>query len=323
MDQIHKRFTTEQVRTLLRGYCQGTLDRSAIEDMLGISKTRFFAILRQYRHDPDNFSVSYQRAAPTRLSPRAEREIERELLVEKGLVEDSSLPITTYNYSAIRDRLAKHDITVSLSTIIDRAKHLRCYQSRSKQKAHDREVVTTAIGTLIQHDASHHRWSPYAEERWVLVTSLDDFSRKILYADLFQQETTWVHIKAAEALMRAYGIPLQYYVDSLRVFRFVQGRDSFWRKHVLQTDEAEPQWKQVMRTLGVDVIYALSPQAKGKVERPYRWLQDRIVRTCAIEKLKTIEEVRPVLKRIFQSETAWHRYDLCLLVLEGCSHLGY
>jgi len=296
MDQIHKRFTTEQAKTLLRGYCQGTLDRSAIEEVLGISKTRFFAILRQYRHDPNSFSISYQRAAPTRLSPRAEREIERELLVEKGLVEDLSLPITTYNYSAIRDRLAKHDITVSLSTVIDRAKHLGCYQSRSKQKAHDREVVTTAIGTLIQHDASHHRWSPYAEERWVLVTSLDDFSRKILYADLFQQETTWVHIKAAEALIRAYGIPLQYYVDSLRVFRFVQGRDSFWRKHVLQTDEAEPQWKQVMRALGVDVIYALSPQAKGKVERPYRWLQDRIVRTCAIEKLKTIEEVRPVLK---------------------------
>jgi hypothetical protein len=51
-----------------------------------------------------------------------------------------------------------------------------------------------------------------------------------------------------------------------------------------------------MRILGVDVTYALSPQAKGKVERPYRWLQDRIVRTCAIEKLTTIEEVRPVLK---------------------------
>jgi hypothetical protein len=93
-----------------------------------------------------------------------------------------------------------------------------------------------------------------------------------------------------------YGIPLRYYVDSLRVFRFVQGRDSFWRKHILQTDEADPQWRQVMRILGVDVIYALSPEAKGKVERPYRWLQDRIVRTCAIEKLATVDEVRGVLK---------------------------
>ena len=51
-----------------------------------------------------------------------------------------------------------------------------------------------------------------------------------------------------------------------------------------------------MRILGVDVTFALSPEAKGKVERPYRWLQDRIVRTCAIEKLTSIEEVRAVLK---------------------------
>ncbi len=46
----------------------------------------------------------------------------------------------------------------------------------------------------------------------------------------------------------------------------------------MQTDEADPQWRQVMKTLGVDVSYALSPQAKGKVERPYRWLQDRIIK---------------------------------------------
>jgi hypothetical protein len=129
-----------------------------------------------------------------------------------------------------------------------------------------------------------------------LITSLDDFSRKILYADFFEQETTWAHIKAAEALMHNYGIPLRYYVDSLRVFRFVQGRDSVWRKHVLQTDEADPQWRQVMKVLGVDVTFALSPEAKGKIERPYRWLQDRIVRTCAIEKLATVEEVRGVLR---------------------------
>jgi hypothetical protein len=217
-------------------------------------------------------------------------------MLEKGLIEDPSLPISGYNYSAIKDRLAKHDIKVALSTIIGRAKQLGCYQPHPRKKAHDREVVTTAIGALIQHDASHHRWSPYAGERWVLITSIDDFSRKLLYADFFEQESTWAHINAAEALMLAYGIPLRYYVDSLRVFRFVQGRDSVWRKHVLQTDEADPQWRQVMKTLGVDVSYALSAQAKGKVERPYRWLQDRIIRTCAIEKITTINNARAVLK---------------------------
>ncbi len=296
MDQIHKRLTAEQVQVLLKGYCQGILERPAVEETLGISRSAFFLLLKEYRRNPDEISLTYQRATPTRLPGSVEREIERELMLDKSLIDDSSLPITTYNYSAIKDRLAKHDIKVSLSTIIGRAKALGCYQPHPRKKAHDREVVTTAIGALIQHDASHHKWSPYAGERWVLITSIDDFSRRLLYADFLEQETTWAHIKAAESVMLAYGIPLRYYVDSLRVFRFVQGRDSVWRKHVLQTDEADPQWRQVMKTLGVDVSYALSAQAKGKVERPYRWLQDRIVRTCAIEMITNINDARAVLK---------------------------
>jgi hypothetical protein len=285
MDQIHKRFTAEQIKVLLKGYCQGILDRPAIEETLGISRSTFFLLLKEYRRNPGEFSLAYCRGTPTRIPTRVEKEIEAELMLEKGLIEDPSLPISGYNYSAIRDRLGKHDIKVALSTIIDRAKGLGCYRPHPRKKVHDREVVTTAIGALIQHDASHHRWSPYAKDRWVLITSIDDFSRKLLYAELFEQETTWAHIRAAESVMLTYGIPLRYYVDSLRVFRFVQRRDSVWRRHILQTDEADPQWRQVMKILGVDVSYALSPQAKGKVERPYRWLQDRIVRTCALEKL--------------------------------------
>jgi hypothetical protein len=95
--------------------------------------------------------------------------------------------------------------------------------------------------------------------------------------------------------VETFGVPLRYYVDSLRVFRFVQGRDSFWRKHVLQTDDIDTQWGRMMKLLGVDITYALSPQAEGKVERPYRWLQDRIVRTCALEGIADLEGARPVL----------------------------
>jgi hypothetical protein len=294
--QIHKRFTEEQVAVLLKGYCQGTIDRTTIEETLGIGKSRFFVILAQYRCNQDKFSLLYHRESPTRLPAWIEDTIEKELKLEKTLIDDPSLPISGYNYSAIQDRLTKQGIEVSLSTVINRAKRLDCYQSHPRKKAHDREVITSAIGALIQQDASHQRWSPYAKEKWVLITSIDDFSRKLLYADLFEDETTWSHIQSAETLMGNYGIPLSYYVDSLRVFRFVQNRDSVWKKQILKTDDVDPQWKQVMKILGVNVTYALSPQAKGKIERPYRWLQDRIVRTCAREKLSRLEEVRGVLK---------------------------
>jgi hypothetical protein len=296
MDQLHRRFTVEQVKVLLHGYCQGTLSGAEAREMLGLGKTRFFALLQDYRSNPAGFSIAYERETPARLSASTERAIVTELRRDQKLVEDRRLPISDYNYTALRDRLEKKGIKVSTTTITARAKQLGCYQPHPKGKAHDREVVTAAIGALVQHDASLHLWSPYATAKWALITSLDDFSRKVLFGDFFEQETAWTHIQAAQILMQTYGLPLRYYVDNLRVFRFVQRRDSHWRKQVLETDDVDPQWRQVLRLLGVDVTYALSPQAKGKVERPYRWLQDRIVRTCALEHITTLADARGVLR---------------------------
>lgn len=296
MGQIHKRFTDEQVRLLLKGYTQGRITRLEIESILEISKTRFFAIVREYRKSPENFSIRYHRDTPSRLSGEVEEAIIRELLREKELVDNSRLPIENYNYSALHDRLQSKGVNVSINTIIQRAKQTDCYIPHRRKKAHDREVVTMTTGALIQHDASTHLWSPYASTKWTLITSLDDYSRMLVYADFVESETTWAHIQAAQSVMKIYGVPLRYYVDNLRVFRFVQKRDSYWRKHILETDDVDPQWRQMMRLMGVDVIYALSPQAKGKIERPYRWLQDRIVRTCALENLSTLEEARSVLR---------------------------
>lgn len=296
MSQIHKRYTDEQIKVLFQGYGQGKINRADIQEMLGIGKSRFFALLKEYRQDPGAFSVAYQRRTSARLPADVETEVKEALLREKEIVEDPDLPISGYNYSALRDRLEKKGIDVSVTTIIDRAKKLGCHKPRRKRKVHDREVLTASIGALVQHDSSLHQWSPFAQEKWYLITSIDDYSRKILFADFFPKETTWAHIQAAQALILRYGLPLRYYVDSLRVFRFVQGRDSIWRKHVLETDDVDTQWRKMMRILGIDVTYALSPQAKGKVERPYRWLQDRIVRTSVYENLSSLEDVRSVLK---------------------------
>jgi len=53
MDQLHRRFSDEQIKVLFRGYCQGLLSRAEVRGMLSIEKTRFFALLKQYREDPD------------------------------------------------------------------------------------------------------------------------------------------------------------------------------------------------------------------------------------------------------------------------------
>lgn len=296
-EHLHKKFPDKQVKSLLEKYLSQEVELSYILDILGIKRRRFFYLLKKYREDPESFSIAYSRKKSTRrISREIEENILKELRIEKNLIKNQDMPIRSYNYSYIRDQLwSKYQQKVSLPTIIDRAKKHNLYLPRKRKKSHDREVLTNYVGELIQHDASSHKWSPYVREKWQLITSLDDYSRSLLFADFVERETSWDHIEALERVILRFGLPYAYYVDSHSIFRFVQGRDSFWRKHKKVTDEVDPQWKQVLNECRVKIIYALSPQARGKIERPYGWLQDRIVRTCAREDVRTIEQAREVL----------------------------
>jgi len=300
--QLHKNFVNEQVKLLLKSYVDKEIKINYILQMLKIKRRRFFELLAKYRKDPDSFSIQYGRKTINRkINPDIEKNIIKELKIEKNLIKAKEVPIRWYNYSYIKDLLEqKYNQKVSLPTIIDRAKRNNFYFLRPKRKAHDREVLTNYPGELIQHDSSHHQFAHYAARKWYLVTSLDDYSRLILYAVLVERETTWVNIIALKVVILGYGIPYSYYVDSYSVYRFVQGRDSNWRSHHKFTDEADPQWKQVLNDCGVKVKYALSPQAKGKIERPYRWIQDRLVRTCYRERISDINQAQLVLNSLIQ-----------------------
>ena len=300
--QLHKNFTDEQVKLLLKSYVDKKIKINYILQILGIKRRRFFKLLARYKKDPNNFSIQYNRKAINRKINKAiETNIIKELNREKVLILDKEVPIRCYNYTYIKDILENdYNQKVSLSTIINRAKTNSFYLTKPKRKAHDREVITNYPGELIQHDSSHHLFAPYANRKWYLITSIDDYSRLILYAVLVERETTWEHILALEDVLLKYGFPLAYYVDSHSIFRFVQGRDSFWRNHYQLTDEANPQWKQVLDDCRVKVTYALSPQAKGKIERPYRWIQDRLVRTCYRENIRDIKEAQLILNYLVQ-----------------------
>jgi len=299
MAQLHKKFTDSQVKEMLQRYLNNEIERPYIQQIFGVGKTRFFALLKSYQADRAGFSIQYRRQTKTRsIAPVIESNILKELTIEKRLIQDKDVPIRSYNYSYVKTRLeTDYGHKVSLPTIINRARKHGFSLRKPKRSVHDREVLTHYTGQLIQHDASWHLWAPAAREKWWLITSLDDFSRLILYAELLKSQTSWAHIAALQSVFLKYGLPFSYYVDSHSIFRFVQGRDSIWRDHHKVTDEVDPQWKQVLADCGVKVIYALSPQAKGKIERPYQWLQDHLVRTCVRANTTDIRQARTFLRR--------------------------
>ena len=139
------------------------------------------------------------------------------------------------------------------------------------------------MGELLQHDTSYHLWSPLAQTKRYLITTIDDHSRRSLHGDLGDKESSWTHIVAQKAVLTRFRCPLKYYVDNHSIFRYVEKRDSVWKKFETTEEQALVQWKEVLKDLRVEVVYVLSPAAKGKGERPYECLQDHLVRTCVRE----------------------------------------
>lgn len=307
--QIHKRLVKEQVVAILENYLAKEISAKEAGENLGVKRSRFFKLLLIYRQGRDEFSIEYRRGKSTRsISAETEKAILEELKAEKKLIDNRDLPISHYNYSAIKDDLEKKKIIVSLPTIISRAKANNFYKGKIVKKIHDREVLTNLVGELLQHDSSIHLWSPLMDQKLYLITTIDDYSRLIVYAEFVEQENVWAHILALKSVFLQYGCPLRYYSDQHAIFRFVKDRDKNrpWNNYTKFTDDVDPQWKQVLNECKVSAVYALSPQAKGKIERPYRWLQERIVRTAVKQNVKTLAGLKRILKELINTyNTKW------------------
>lgn len=319
---IHKRFTNEQVKDLMKRYEAGELTRNHIQQILGIGQTRFFALIKIYRNSAKAFNLEYCRRTPTRrINPKIERRILQELKASENLIEDKNIPLWRHNYSFIRQTLMEKDKQkVGLSTIIRRAKEHGLYIARKKAaKAHDRHVITNNVGEMIQHDSSWHLFAPKAGRKWWLITSIDDHSRLIVYAKLVERDTTWPHIVAVRYIFLKFGLPLRFYIDSDAIFRFVQGRDELHYKQHQYTNETRPQWTQILDECQVKPVFALSPQAKGKVERPYGWLQDHLVRLCHRENVTTLAQGNHILGQ----EVNAYNFKRVHSTVEEIPHLRY
>lgn len=309
--QLHKRFSDDQIKAILEKYMDKEISAKEAIRHLDIGRTRFYQLMPIYQDDPKGFSLKYVRTAPThRIDLTIETNILKELKTEKEkIIDNPDVSTTRYNYSYIRNLLKEeYHQNVSVPTIIARAKENGYWKGRPPKKIHDHEVITNFVGELIQHDSSHHLFAPDGKEKWYLITSIDDYSRGLLYADLWARETSWYHIYAVESVCLKYGFPFAYYADQHSIFRYVQDRDknSAWHAYQKFTDDVDPQWKMVLKDCGIKPIYALSPQAKGKVERPYQWLQDHLVRTCVRKGVTSITEARKILTHEV-NQYNWHR----------------
>lgn len=122
-EQIHKRLSNELVRTVLERYLRKEIDTEQTMDLLGLKRSQFFEWVKRFKEDPKGFCIESKRPGNHRTDEELEKNIINELEIEKGLIDDQSMPVRFYNYSYLKDQLwKKYRQGVSVPTIIDRAK---------------------------------------------------------------------------------------------------------------------------------------------------------------------------------------------------------
>jgi hypothetical protein len=148
---------------------------------------------------------------------------------------------------------------------------------------------------MVQLDGSDHDWFEGRRARAVLMVMVDDATNRV-WAQFFEGETTRASYDVFEGWLRRVGLPQSLYVDRDSIYR-CEGVSSLAEQ--LAGKVPQTQFGRAMEELGVELILANSPQAKGRVERMNGTLQDRLVKALRLEKISELSSANEFLAREF------------------------
>lgn len=162
-------------------------------------------------------------------------------------------------------------------------------KSRGHRKWRERKAY---FGEMVQMDGSHHNWLEGRGPECVLMGYSDDATGTV-YCRFYPYEGTMPAMESFRYYIRKYGIPMSLYLDKHTTYKSPAKQTI---EDQLNDREPMSQFERAMRDLGVEVIHAHSPQAKGRIERLFKTLQDRLVKEMRLKGIKTIEEANEFLK---------------------------
>ena len=180
----------------------------------------------------------------------------------------------------------RHGITLSVETLRGwlRATGVTHFQRRKRPHRAWR-ARTAHVGALLQMDGSHHAWFEGRGPWCVLMAYIDDASSRVC-ARFYEYEGTIPAMDSFRRYVTHYGLPLALYTDQHTTYKSPAAPTV---EEQLAGRRPQSQFERALAELGVTVIHAHSPQAKGRVERLFKTLQDRLVKDLRLADLATIE----------------------------------
>ncbi len=281
--QLAHRIPAPLIRHLLAQARSGLLNPKAVALELGVSLSRFYQLRTGYllacaQSGADTWSPTLSGG-----NHRPDWSSEATALATQLL---SSKPPSAY--SAVASELHRR-----LNFLTDRASVRRW--ARAHQLAPDtryqpipkpvKRWQARDYGALWQYDASPHAWLPGQPGKQALLDILDDATRLNTGARLYPSETLLAHFDFLSRVFQAHGLPLSLYVD-FHSFFYTHNPDAF------------TQLGHALRFYGVHLLYAPTPQAKGKIERRHHYWQKRLVPLLAADHIRQLDGANHLLDQL-------------------------
>jgi transposase len=211
--------------------------------------------------------------------------------VRDRVQELASKKYVNFNYRHLYEMIeAQENLTVSYSSVKRICSALGPpKRARRRKKVHQYRDRHANPGLMLQMDGSDHEW--VQGKNWVLVSGIDDATSKVPYGEFFPTEDLNGYLQVLRRVILKEGIPRIIYVDH-----------AAWLSGTTKSDFTG-QFKRICEELGITLIFANSPQAKGRIERLWQTFQDRLVSELNYHGISEISQANEFLNRQFLPNT--------------------
>jgi transposase len=260
------------------------ISQSQASKTLKISCRQIRRLIKKYKRDGAESLISKKRGQPSN-----NRICES---VKKNILDITQEKYLDFGPTFLGEKLLEnHGIKISKESLRQLMINANIWQAKraKKTQVHQMRERRSCFGELIQIDGSPHDWFEGRAEKCCLLVFIDDATGMLVNLRFEETETTIGYFKATKGYIMKYGLPMAFYSDKHSIFRIN-----------MPNSEATTQFGRVAQELGIEIICANSPQAKGRVERANGILQDRLVKEMRLQAISDMATANAYLPEFIE-----------------------
>ena len=265
---------------------EGKISQQQAAEVAGLSARQMRRLMKRVKEEGERGILHRRRGKPSNRRIADKRKQRILALFEKHYGD--------YGPTLASEKLQqRHQIGVHPETLRLWLRQARLpYKQRRARPHRQWRQRRSCFGQMVQMDGSHHDWLEGRGPKLVLMGYIDDATNTV-EARFYDHEGTVPALDSFRRWVKRYGLPCSVYLDKHTTYRST--RTPSLEEQLEGRERSQSQFQRAMSELGVEVIHAHSPAAKGRVERLFQTLQDRLVKELRLAKAATLSEANQVL----------------------------